>query len=250
MKLLKRNINEKVIFESISNKLSDIDKEISDEYLNWLDRKTSYFKNTFFKTSYGLQPDNISRGDVVWVEFGINVGTELSDFNTKGHFAVVWAIDLGNIIVIPLSSRDSPGSSMTFDLGYIEEIVGVDNRLTKRQFADYIILDDAYNSNMLGVEYALEVLKEYDGKRFILTPGLVEMDIKMDSLASRYAKLIDESCDFCILIENTFTKCMVKYINKCKVFLVKTFSLGFSLFMRIKEKNSALLIENDLPDAY
>ena len=119
---MKRNINEKVIFESISNKLSDIDKEISNEYLNWLDRKTSYFKNTFFKTSYGLQPDNISRGDVVWVEFGINVGTELSDFNTKGHFAVVWAIDLGNIIVIPLSSRDSPGSSMTFDLGYIEEL--------------------------------------------------------------------------------------------------------------------------------
>lgn len=34
----------------------------------------------------------------------------------------MWCVDLGNIIVIPLSSRDSPGSAMTFDLGIIPEL--------------------------------------------------------------------------------------------------------------------------------
>ena len=119
---MKQEFNQQGIFDSISNKLEDIDQEVAAEYLNWLDRKTSYFKKTITKASYGLQPDNIKRGDVIWVEFGINVGTELSDFNTKGHFAVVWAVDLGNIIVIPLSSRDSPGSMLTFDLGYIKDL--------------------------------------------------------------------------------------------------------------------------------
>ncbi len=113
---------EQKVFRSIASKLAPIDEEIATEYLLWLDKKTTYFRNSINKTSYGAQPDEIKRGDVVWVEFGINVGTELSDYKTKGHYAVVWAIDLGNVVVIPLSSRDSPGSEMTFDIGIIPEL--------------------------------------------------------------------------------------------------------------------------------
>lgn len=41
---------------------------------------------------------------------------------TKGHYALVWAVDLGNIVVIPLSSRDAVGSNLTFDIGVIPEL--------------------------------------------------------------------------------------------------------------------------------
>ncbi|MDY2575561.1 MAG: type II toxin-antitoxin system PemK/MazF family toxin [Bacilli bacterium] len=57
---------------------------------------------------------------MVWIEFGINVGTELSDYKTKGHYGVVWNVDLGNVVVIPLSSRETTGSELTYDLGIIE----------------------------------------------------------------------------------------------------------------------------------
>ena len=117
-----RNKTEQKVFRSISRKLAPIDEEIADEYLSWLDKKTTYFRNSIEKNGYGAQPDHLSRGDVVWVEFGINVGTELSDYKTKGHYAVVWAVDLGNVIVIPLSSRDAPGSELTFDIGVIPEL--------------------------------------------------------------------------------------------------------------------------------
>lgn len=110
------------IFVSIAKKLESVEEELALEYLNWLDRKTTYFINSIEKNGYGAQPDQLERGDIVFVEFGINVGTELSDFKTKGHYAVVWAIDLGNVIVIPLSSRDANGSEMTFDLGIIKEL--------------------------------------------------------------------------------------------------------------------------------
>ncbi len=105
---------------SIKKQLSNIDSEIALEYLNWIGKKTLYLNQSINKIGYGAQPDNLSRGDIVWVEFGINVGTELSDYKTHGHYALVWAIDLGNVIVIPLSSRDAPGSLLTFDLGIIE----------------------------------------------------------------------------------------------------------------------------------
>ena len=65
----------------------------------------------------------LKRGDIIWVEFGINVGTELSDHQTKGHYAIVWAVDLGNVIVIPLSSRPAPGSCLTYDVGVIDGLV-------------------------------------------------------------------------------------------------------------------------------
>ena len=42
---------------------------------------------------------------------------------TKGHYAIVWAVDLGNVIVIPLSSRPAPGSCLTYDVGVIEGLV-------------------------------------------------------------------------------------------------------------------------------
>lgn len=109
--------------KSIESKLNNIDYEVAEEYIEWIDRKTTYLKQSLDRSGYGPQPDDLKRGDIVWVEFGINVGTELSDHQTKGHYAIVWAVDLGNVIVIPLSSRPAPGSCLTYDVGVIEGLV-------------------------------------------------------------------------------------------------------------------------------
>jgi len=109
--------------DHIEKNLSKVESETAVEFLDWLDRKTLFFRQTVNKSGYGKQPDDLSRGDIVWVEFGINVGTELSDYATKGHYAVVWAKDLGNVIVIPLTSKSSLGSSLTYELGVIPNLV-------------------------------------------------------------------------------------------------------------------------------
>ena len=110
------------VTKSIEQKLLNIDSEIATEFLEWFDKKATYLKQSLQKSSYLPQPDDLKKGDVVWVEFGINVGTELSDRNKKGHYAVVWAIDLGNIIVIPLSSKPISSSKLSLDLGIIDEL--------------------------------------------------------------------------------------------------------------------------------
>ena len=121
-----RKCNKKKIsatLKNIENKLNNIDAEVAEEYIDWIDRKTTYLKQSLDRSGYGPQPDDLKRGDIVWVEFGINVGTELSDHQTKGHYAIVWAVDLGNVIVIPLSSRPAPGSCLTYDVGVIDGLV-------------------------------------------------------------------------------------------------------------------------------
>ena len=120
-KVSKKKIN--TTLKNIGNKLNNIDIEVAEEYIEWIDKKTTYLKQSLDRSGYGPQPDDLKRGDIVWVEFGINVGTELSDHQTKGHYAIVWAVDLGNVIVIPLSSRPAPGSCLTYDVGVIEGLV-------------------------------------------------------------------------------------------------------------------------------
>ena len=126
----KRDVKAKENFvkvtKSIEKKLLNIDSEIANEFIEWFDKKATYLKQYEQKSSYLPQPDDLTKGDIVWVEFGINVGTELSDRNKKGHYAVVWAIDLGNIIVIPLSSKPIANSKLCLDLGVIDEL-NIDN---------------------------------------------------------------------------------------------------------------------------
>ena len=122
----KRDIKAKETFnkvtKSIEKKLLNIDSEIATEFIEWFDKKATYLKQSLQKSSYLPQPDDLKKGDIVWVEFGINVGTELSDRNKKGHYAVVWAIDLGNVIVIPLSSKPIVSSKLSLDLGVIDQL--------------------------------------------------------------------------------------------------------------------------------
>ena len=114
------NLTQEKIFKNIRKNLINLDPDLTLQYLLWLEKKTLYFRQSVLKVSYCSQPDDIRRGDIVWVEFGVNVGNELSDVFTKGHYALVWAVDLGNVVVIPLTSRNSYNSLLCLDLGLIE----------------------------------------------------------------------------------------------------------------------------------
>lgn len=114
-------LNKDFLLKNIKKNLSLIDSNLAMQYLLWLDKKTIYFKDSVLRNGYGPQPDNLKRGDIVWVEFGVNIGNELSDIFTKGHYALVWQIDLGNAIVIPLTSSNSYNSPLCLNLGIIKE---------------------------------------------------------------------------------------------------------------------------------
>ena len=132
------------------------------------------------------------------------------------------------------------------DYKSVEELRMVDNRLSLRKMNDYYILDDAYNSNIVGASYALEVLKTHSGKKYMITPGFAEMDSISDTLAKEYAALIGECVDLLMLVKNDFTLLLKQYLKNNDVLFVESFKEGFSIFLKIKESNSIILIENDL----
>lgn len=70
---------------------------------NWLEKQSTIFKNEVDKKI--KNKPNFKRGEIIKVDFGINVGSELS--NT--HFAIVLNSDdnnnVDNITVLPLTSK-------------------------------------------------------------------------------------------------------------------------------------------------
>lgn len=136
-------------------------------------------------------------------------------------------------------------------LEFLSSVKSVSNRLSIRKIENYYILDDGYNSNLLGAKYALEVLRNHAGKKFIITPGFVEMNKEKEKLILEFSNQINLSVDICILVKNDFTKMLSSYLSdNIEVFFVRNFSEGFKVFLSKKTDNSILLIENDLPDAY
>lgn len=95
---------------------------------NWLEKESSIFKNRANKKH--TNKPNFKRGEIIKVDFGINLGSELS--NT--HYAIVLNSDdnnsVDNITVIPLTSKK--GYKRIY-VGYILKEFG--ERYNKKTYA-------------------------------------------------------------------------------------------------------------------
>ena len=83
------------------------------DYLEWIDKKTKIIINS----PYFIQKskEHIVRGDVIWVEFGFNIGEEFSG----RHPAVILKNGGKTLIVLPVTSK-MPTQKQLSSTNYIE----------------------------------------------------------------------------------------------------------------------------------
>lgn len=138
----------------------------------------------------------------------------------------------------------------------VHGLSSVPHRLSVIKGTDFVILDDAFNSNPAGAHAALEVLHAFDGIKIIVTPGMVELGEKQDEL--NYALGINAAavCDHIFLVGERQTKSVRE----------GALSAGFDpkalrIFERVEDaigaakalpdiKRKIILLENDLPDNF
>lgn len=237
----------KSIYNIIEEKMSILDGLSNDGFaiLNYENEYIRNYKTSVKKYTYGFNYGDYQAKNI-----------KISIFNTKFDLYVN-DIFIRNI-TINLLGRQSILNVMPaiilcdiyqIDLKYLGDLISVDNRLSLRKANDFYILDDAYNSNIVGAKYALEILGTHPKEKFIITPGFVEMDLIKDELVLLYALEINKNCDVCILEKNDFTLKLAQHIN-IKLVFVNDFKEAFKEFMQRKSEECILLIENDLMDAY
>jgi UDP-N-acetylmuramoyl-tripeptide--D-alanyl-D-alanine ligase len=137
----------------------------------------------------------------------------------------------------------------------VRGVKAVEHRLELKKYNDINIIDDAYNSNPVGSKMALEVLNLMPGKKIIVTPGMIELGTKQYELNKLFGEYIADVCDEVILVGEKQTKpiyagLLDKKYNKNNIHIINDVKAAFNLIDKLKDKETYVLLENDLPDIF
>lgn len=148
------------------------------------------------------------------------------------------------------------GISITDLQKAVKRVEPVEHRLSMTKYYDINLIDDAYNSNPMGCKMALEVLSMMPGKHMVVTPGMIEVGEKEYEVNKEFGHQIAESkTDEVILIGTEKTKpiyegLVEKNYPKDKIHVLNDVMDAFPLMMKLKENETYVLLENDLPDSF
>lgn len=136
----------------------------------------------------------------------------------------------------------------------IEDIPYIEHRLQLIKSNGVNIIDDGYNSNVKGARAALEVLREFDGRKIVVTPGLVELGVLEEKENFELGRDL-AGFDVVILVGDTLVSPVKKgylsaegdenkLVSKPTLFAAQDYLKGIIL------QGDTVLFLNDLPDVY
>lgn len=119
-----------------------------------------------------------------------------------------------------------------------------------------LLIDDAYNSNPEGCLEAVRVLASFEGMRkVIITPGLIELGSREYECNYNLGLEAAKYCDTIILVGKNRSKPMREAVestdfDKSQLHIVSSFAEAMQIYAPTADRNSVVLLENDLPDNY
>ena len=157
---------------------------------------------------------------------------------------------------IALAAEAAHAAGMTADeiSSAIPEIDYIEHRLQLIENGGVNILDDGFNSNVKGARAALKVLKYFDGRKIVVTPGLVELGVLEEDENTALGKEL-VGFDFVILVGDTLVK-FVENGYKAGGGDMDKIRIRTSIFEAQEElkgflhEGDTVLFLNDLPDIY
>lgn len=117
------------------------------------------------------------------------------------------------------------------------------------------IIDDSYNSNILGCQQAIEVLSKFSGKKIVVTPGIVELGKEQSELNFKLGTMIADVADYIIIMNETnknfiLSGAIAHNFKREKIYFCNSRFKQKELLKLLTTKDCVVLFENDLPDNY
>lgn len=129
------------------------------------------------------------------------------------------------------------------------KIRAVNNRVQLTKKNSSVLINNSFNSNLEGALTNLDILKNFEGKRVVITPGLVDLGKEQKASNLEFIKKINEISDYCIVINRRNRNFFIENLT----IPYKTFDYfkdGYNYFLKNFSGKVVCLIENDLPDKY
>jgi UDP-N-acetylmuramoyl-tripeptide--D-alanyl-D-alanine ligase len=173
------------------------------------------------------------------ISFELEINGKLEKFETE---------ILGKFNANNLSVAIQIALEFGLDLDTIKESVKninpIAHRLQKIVTPTKLIIDDSFNGNFDGISEGIELAKQYDGRKVIITCGLVE---STDEINRQLALKIDEVFDFIVITGELNKKVLTENINTKKVVHLNKKANMEKFIKEHTQNGDFILFANDAP---
>lgn len=176
--------------------------------------------------------------DGIW--FDVEVNGTLEHF----HAPILGSFNAINLTAVILVSYELGMSIDEIKLA-LKTLPQVEHRLQLIKAGGKVIVDDSFNGNLEGMLEAVNICSTYEGRKIIITPGLVESTDEANILL---AKEINEKFDYVILTGSLNTHLLSAHINSEKIYILKDKSLMESTLSEQTRVGDLILFANDAPN--
>ncbi len=138
----------------------------------------------------------------------------------------------------------------------IRALKSVEHRLQLiRNPGGITVIDDAFNSNIRGAKQAFETLKEFPGRRIIVTPGMVELGDREEEMNREFGRAMAEACDTAVLVGKKRSIPLSEGLREGgfpeeNIHVADSLAAAAELLKTLAGSGDTILFENDLPDNY
>ena len=137
----------------------------------------------------------------------------------------------------------------------IARLESVEHRLQLIPSPGVTVIDDAFNSNPNGAKAALRVIAGFEGRRIIITPGMVELGGDEATFNRDFGRQMAASVDVAILVGHRHTQPIADGLREAgfpneDIHVVSSLDEAAALLRQIGRPGDVALFENDLPDNY
>lgn len=195
---------------------------------------------------FGANIQFTSRGS----KFDVVYGDESYPFETK----LLGEHNIQNILAAIAIAR-SLGVSWKELQAAVKKVKYVEHRMEIKVINGFTFIDDAFNSNPVGSALALECMSRMEPKRWVVTPGMIELGDKEYELNKAFGSKMKGCVDAAILVGVEQTKAIYEGLQEAgfdmnEVYVVATVKEAFRLVYTKASTKDTILLENDLPDAF
>lgn len=166
---------------------------------------------------------------------------------------------LGELNILNILSAIAVANHLKVDWATIQRAIKqmkrVEHRLEIKKINGYTFIDDAFNANPSGAKMALDVLAHMKGKRFIVTPGMIELGERQEELNEAFGRQMLNKVDEVLLVgahqvEPIYRGLQEVGFDMDHVHVVDTVKEAFAYVYQHATTDDIILLENDLPDAF
>ncbi len=218
--------------------------------------RTWQVKNSVKIITYGIRSEDADyraediRYDAEGSSFTVVHGDERIALKTK----LLGELNILNILSAVAVARELDVPWFSVERA-VRQMKQVEHRLELTRIGGLRFIDDAFNANPSGAKMALDVLERMPGKRWIVTPGMIELGERQAEINHTFGTQMPGHCDEVILVGREQTEPILRGLRdsgfpETHIMVADGLQEAMNRIFAEASPDDTILLENDLPDAF